>query len=230
MKPLDTTKIWVVIPAYAEEQVIAETIRNVLVHVPNIVVVDDCSPDKTSEKAFIAGAHVLRHPLNLGQGAALQTGIEYAFKNGCEYVVTFDADGQHTAEEILPMLHALNENGAMVALGSRFLGKTLHMSWQRRWILKTSLLFTRITTGGLELTDVHNGFRIMTREFCSMFKFTQNRMAHASEILYYIAKTQTPFIEFPVTISYTEYSVHKGQKSSNALRILLELTMKYISK
>lgn len=229
MKRIDITKAWVVIAAYNEEQIIAETVANVLVHIGNVVVVDDCSIDATAQKAFDAGAYVLSHPINLGQGAALQTGIEYALKNGSEYVVTFDADGQHSAAEIVPMLLALHQSKSDIVLGSRFLGKTLNLPWHRRLILKSAIIFTRMTSG-IKLTDVHNGFRIMTRRFCDEFEFRQNRMAHASEILNHIASHKIKYIEFPVTITYTEYSVQKGQRSSNALRVLMELFMGHVSK
>lgn len=226
---MDITNVWVVIAAYNEQQVIGETVANVLAEVGNVVVVDDCSADDTAQKAFDAGAHVLRHPINLGQGGALQTGIEYALKSGSEYIVTFDADGQHSATEILPMLLALKQSKSEIALGSRFLGKTLNLHWQRRWVLKLAIIFTRMT-GGTKLTDVHNGFRVMSRHFCKHFEFRQNRMAHASEILNHISSRDIKFIEFPVTITYTEYSMRKGQRNSNALRVLMELLMGHVSK
>lgn len=229
MKRMDITKVWVVIAAYNEELVIAETVANVLVYIGNVIVVDDCSVDTTGQKAFDAGAHVLRHPINLGQGAALQTGIEYALTKDAEYIVTFDADGQHSATEILPMLLALQQSDSDIVLGSRFLGKTSNLPWQRRLILKLAIVFTRVT-GDIRLTDVHNGFRVMSRHFCNQFEFQQNRMAHASEILNHISSHNIKFIEFPVTITYTEYSMHKGQRSSNALRVLMELFMGHISK
>lgn len=229
MTPQNTKMVWVVIAAYNEAIVIAETVADVLHSVGNVVVVDDCSVDETSQNALLAGAHVLRHPINLGQGAALQTGIQYALSKGCEYVVTFDADGQHSAQEILPMLDALRQSNSDIVLGSRFLGSTLNLPWQRRWVLKAAILFTHFT-GGIKLTDVHNGFRIMTRQFCDRFQFKQNRMAHASEILNYIARHKIRYIEFPVTIIYTEYSMQKGQRSSNALRVVMELFMGHISK
>ncbi|MGI0048767.1 MAG: glycosyltransferase family 2 protein, partial [Nitrososphaera sp.] len=227
MKPLDITMVWVVIAAYNEEEIIAETVSNVLDHVDNVVVVDDCSIDATGQKAFDAGAHVLRHTINLGQGAALQTGIQYALTNDCEYVVTFDADGQHCAQEILPMLKALRQSNSDIVLGSRFLGKTVNLPWQRRLVLKGAIAFTRFTSG-IKLTDVHNGFRVMSRRFCDGFEFRQNRMAHASEILNHISSHKIKYIEFPVTIIYTEYSIQKGQRSSNALRVLMEWFMGHV--
>lgn len=229
MKQLDISKVWVVIAAYNEERMISETIANVLVYVGNVIVIDDCSIDETSQMAFEAGAHILRHPINLGQGGALQTGIEYALKKGAEYIVTFDADGQHCSSEILPMLLALHQNKSDIVLGSRFLGKTSNLPWQRRLVLKMAIVFTRVTSG-IKLTDVHNGFRIMSRHFCESFNFIQNRMAHASEILNYLSVHNIKFIEFPVTITYTDYSIRKGQRSSNALRVLMELFVGLISK
>lgn len=229
MKTIDVSKVWVVIAAYNEAVVIVETVENVRAHVSNVIVVDDCSIDNTAQKACEAGAYVLYHPINLGQGAALQTGIEYALSKEAEYIVTFDADGQHNALEILPMLMAVQQCGADIALGSRFLGHTLNLSWQRRSILKLAVIFTRVT-GGIKLTDVHNGFRVMTRRFCDQFYFRQNRMAHASEILKHISRFNIKFIEFPVTVAYTEYSKQKGQKNSNALRVLMELFMGHVSK
>jgi glycosyltransferase involved in cell wall biosynthesis len=223
------SSVWVVIAAFNEAQVIADTVTNILAHFDNVVVTDDCSQDETATHALTAGAHVLIHPINLGQGAALQTGIDYALKNGAEYIVTFDADGQHNAEEIAPMLSALQSNCADVALGSRFIGKVLNISWQRKLLLILALVYTRITLK-IKLTDVHNGFRILTRRFCLSFKFQQNRMAHASEILNYISDQNVRYIEYPVTIAYTQYSVHKGQKGQGAMRILMELFLGKLSK
>jgi glycosyltransferase involved in cell wall biosynthesis len=160
----DKTQVWVVIAAFNEALVIADTVANVLEHVGNVVVTDDCSSDRTASLASGAGAHVLSHPINLGQGAALQTGIAYALQQGAQYLVTFDADGQHDAREIEPMLAALRTSGCDVALGSRFLGKTSNLAWQRRLLLRAALLFTRISSR-IRLTDVHNGFRILTRGF-----------------------------------------------------------------
>lgn len=148
---------------------------------------------------------------------------------GAQYIATFDADGQHDPADIGTMLSALQGSQASIALGSRFLGATIDMSGRRKLLLTLAIWFTRLS-GGIKLTDVHNGLRVMTRNFCESFQFTQNRMAHASEILNFISASKTSFIECPVTIRYTEYSVRKGQKGSNSLRILMELFMGFISK
>ncbi|MFJ3461996.1 glycosyltransferase family 2 protein [Achromobacter spanius] len=221
--------VWVVIAAYNEGSVIANTIAGVLPYVRNVVVCDDCSADATAQAALDAGAHVLSHPINLGQGAALQTGIAYALRQQAQYIITFDADGQHDAREILPMLAALKASGVDAVLGSRFLGTKTNIPFSRRLVLTSALLYTRLTAR-IRLTDVHNGFRALTRKFCEEFEFKQNRMAHASEILDHIAAHKVRFIEHPVTIVYTEYSIRKGQRSSNAIRILMELLMGRVSK
>jgi glycosyltransferase involved in cell wall biosynthesis len=218
-----------VVAAYNEAAVISHTLENLRVHYKNVVVCDDCSTDSTAELAFTAGAHVLSHPINLGQGAALQTGISFAVSKGADYVVTFDADGQHNANEIAPMLAKMIDSKASVALGSRFLTSTSEIPTIRRLVLKFALLFTTISSN-IKLTDVHNGLRILSRSFCLNFEFKQNRMAHASEILDYISKNKIDFIEFPVTVTYTAYSIKKGQKSSNAIRVLLELIQHRVFK
>lgn len=222
-------RVWVVIAAFNEGAVISNTVSGVRAHFSNVVVCDDSSNDSTAEAAYAAGAHVISHPINLGQGAALQTAITYALRQGAEYIVTFDADGQHDVTEITPMLAALQQSGVDVVLGSRFLNHESNVPRLRRFVLGAALLFTRITLR-IHLTDIHNGFRALSRQFCQEFEFKQNRMAHASEILEYIAAKKVKYIEHPVTISYTEYSIQKGQKSSNSIRILLELLMHRISK
>lgn len=221
--------LYVVIAAFNEECIIGNTVADVRKVASHIIVVDDASSDATGERASAAGALVARHPVNMGQGAALQTGIEYALSLGAEYIVTFDADGQHDATEIMGMLQALHARGADIVLGSRFLGGTTGLPASRRLMLKAAILFTRLTGGG-RFTDVHNGFRIMSRRFAERFEFRQNRMAHASEILNYIARHKVPYIEHPVTIHYTDYSISKGQRNINSLRIIMELLLGKISK
>ena len=127
------------------------------------------------------------------------------------------------------MLAALKQSGADVALGSRFLTNASNIPRTRQLVLGAALLFTRLTSR-IQLTDVHNGFRVLSRKFCQEFEFKQNRMAHASEILEHIAAEKVRYIEYPVSITYTEYSMRKGQKSSNAIRVLLELLMHRLSK
>jgi glycosyltransferase involved in cell wall biosynthesis len=114
-------RLLVLIPAYNEEEMLGEVIAGVRRTVPEskIVVIDDCSGDRTSEVAHQHGARVIRHPINLGYGAALLTGYRYADRTGARAVVQIDGDGQHDSEGIPDLLARLDE-GYDLVLGSRF--------------------------------------------------------------------------------------------------------------
>jgi polyprenyl-phospho-N-acetylgalactosaminyl synthase len=213
--------VWVVIAAYCEAPMIASVIAEVKVRGYQIVVVDDGSTDATGDIARAAGATVLRNPINLGQGAALQTGITFALAAGADAIVTFDADGQYRAGDIAPLIDALRR-GADFALGSRCLGAAINQPASRRLLLKAATWFTRVTTG-LRVTDTHNALRAMTRRGASKIALRQNRMAHASEILHQIARSGLNYAERPVTVEYTAYSLAKGQQDGDALFILADL-------
>ena len=217
-----STDVWVIVAAYREAKVIANVVADVKRTGHHVVVVDDGSPDQTAERAAQAGAVVIRHPINLGQGAALQTGLDYALAQGANVLVTFDADGQHRAADIAGLIDALVRDGADFALGSRFLGSAVNLPAQRRLLLKAAVWFTRLTTG-LSITDSHNGLRAMTRHGASHIHLRQNRMAHASEILHQIAISGLKYVETPVTIHYSAYSLAKGQTLFDALLIILDL-------
>jgi len=214
--------VWVVVPAYNEARVVAGVVAELKPDAHRIVVVDDGSSDSTAEMAAECGAVVLRHPINLGQGAALQTGIEFALARAAERIVTFDADGQHRAADVARLIDALEAERADFALGSRFLGSAVNIPPLRRMLLRAATLFTRLTTG-LALTDAHNGLRAMTRRGALRIRLRQNRMAHASEILGQIAASGLKYVEVPVTIDYSSYSRAKGQRSGDLIVILLDL-------
>jgi polyprenyl-phospho-N-acetylgalactosaminyl synthase len=216
------TGAWVVIAAYNEGRAIGRVAAELASLPYRVLVIDDGSTDATAEVAARAGAEVLRHPINLGQGAALQTGIEYALLRGASHVVTFDADGQHQAEEIAALLAALSAHEADFALGSRFRGAAVDLPPLRRLLLRAATVFTRATSG-LDVTDAHNGLRAMTKRGAARIKLRQNRMAHASEILHQIAASGLRYVEVPVTIQYSRYSLAKGQRASEFVAILLDL-------
>jgi len=213
---------WVVVPALNEAQVIRRSVSELRDVFANVVVVDDGSEDTTGEEALAAGAVVLRHPINLGQGATIQTGIEYALSRGAEILATFDADGQHHVEDLRKMLQVLCQEQPDIVLGSRFLGRAEGIGRLRRLVLKAALGFTNLTTG-VRLTDAHNGLRIMTAATARRLRIRQDRMAHASELVAQIGRLGLEVREVPVTITYSEYSVGKGQRLSDSFRIVLDL-------
>lgn len=215
-----------VIPAYNEEARIEDAVRDAAKYVDAVVVVDDCSRDHTFGRAVAAGAHVLRHIINRGQGAALQTATDYAIeKLNAEIIVHFDADGQMRGEEIPMMTEPIKSGEADVVLGSRFLGKNAHMPFSRRITLFGGLLFTRLLSG-IKTTDTHNGFRALSREAAKKVRITLERMAHASEILDLIQIHKLRYVERPVSIRYSEETLKKGQSSLGALVIVKDFIEK----
>jgi glycosyltransferase involved in cell wall biosynthesis len=214
-------KVFVIIAAYNESAAIGAVVRELLAICPNVVVVDDGSQDATSTEARAGGAVVLRHLLNRGQGAALQTGISYALHRGAEVIVTFDADGQHQPEDIPAMVAPIVSGEVDICLGSRFLEHGDAVPLGRRLLLKGAIAFTRLTSG-LWLSDAHNGLRAFSRRAAAGFDIQLDRMAHASELIDQVRSSGLPYCEVPVHIRYTEYSLAKGQRSSAALRVALD--------
>src|SRR5262245_26000808 len=151
--------LWIVVAAYNEEPRLGITLAGLRMRgYRNVVVVDDGSRDRTAQVALDNGAWSLRHLLNLGQGAALQTGISFALERGAATIVTFDADNQHDPDEI-PLLTAPVRAGTVdVALGSRFLGRAENIPLSRKLVLKGGVVFTRLFSG-IRVTDTHNGDR-----------------------------------------------------------------------
>lgn len=217
------SNVAIVIPLYNEEPVIKKVLLELIDYYPdyNIIVVDDNSTDNSIKEACIKGVYILRHIVNLGQGAALQTGIEFAKKIGTKYVVTFDADGQHDPKDIALFIKILQNDEADIVLGSRFLGKTENMPLRKKYLLKASRIFTWLTTG-LWLTDSHNGLRAINIEKFPQFEITQNRMSHASEIIGIIKKLKMRYVEKPCNIRYTKYSLEKGQSIFNSINIIID--------
>jgi glycosyltransferase involved in cell wall biosynthesis len=213
------TRAYVVVPAYNEIARIRDTLAELRMAYPNIVVVDDGSTDGTLEVAKEFAPYVIRHSVNRGQGAALQTGIEFALRRGAEYIVTFDADGQHRVDDIDALLAPVVRGECEVALGSRFLGQAVRMPISRRLLLRTAVLFTRLASW-VPVTDVHNGLRAFTRRAAQQIHISMDRMAHASEIIDIIRRARLSFREVPVQIRYTKYSLGKGQSVRDAIRVL----------
>ncbi len=212
-------KLFVVIPAYNEATIIHQTICRLRRDYENVVVVDDGSTDPTASEAAKAGAFVLRHIINRGQGAALKTGIDFALLHQADIIVTFDADGQHRVEDIEALASPIVAGKCDVVLGSRFLYSAGEVPWFRRITLKAGTWFTRLFSG-IKVTDTHNGFRAFSRKAAQLIRIRQDKMAHASEILDEIGRLGLPFREIPTKILYTEYSRRKGQRFSAGFRIL----------
>lgn len=224
--PSPDQRAWVVIPLYNEATVIGDVVRNLLPHFQNVVCVDDGSTDGSAAAAHDAGALLVQHPVNLGQGAALQTGITYALTHPtCEFIVTFDADGQHRVEDALGMLAQARSEQLAIVFGSRFLDDRTNPGFAKKVILKTAVWVTNMTTS-LKLTDAHNGLRVIRKDAAARIELKQDRMAHATEIVLQLSRTKLPWKEHPVELIYTDYSKAKGQSVLNSVNILVDLVVR----
>lgn len=218
--------VYLVVPLFNEERVIGEVVKAARQRFPHVVCVDDGSSDNSASKAAEAGAVVVRHPVNLGQGAALQTGFEYALSaESMRWVVTFDADGQHQVDDVVTMLDKARAEGLDVVFGSRFLDDRTRAGALKKIVLRLAVAYTNLTTR-TRLSDAHNGLRVISRDVVRRLDITQNRMAHASELVAQIGAMEARYGESPVHVLYTDYSRSKGQSVWNAVNILVELILR----
>jgi len=220
--PADQSDVWLVVPVYNEAPVIASVIENALLTFPNIVCVDDGSRDDSAGQIVTTAAHLVSHPVNLGQGAAVQTGVEYARKQpGSMYFVTFDGDGQHQIADVLRMVARLRTEPVDIVVGSRFHGGVTHIPILKRVVLNIAV---KVSLRGrrLGLTDSHNGLRAFNRKVAEELDITASGMGHAPEIVEMIDSKGWRVAEEPVTILYTEYSVAKGQSLLNGVNIVFD--------
>jgi polyprenyl-phospho-N-acetylgalactosaminyl synthase len=215
--------VWIIVPAFREASVIGEVIADITSTFGHVVCVDDGSRDGTAEIALKAGAHVVKHPVNLGQGAAIQTGIEYArAQPGAAIFATFDAHGQHRVKDVTAMVDRLRAGDVDIVIGTRFShGPPPGMSRVKRIVLKTAALLSS-SSRRLRLTDAHNGLRVFNKKVADGLNITMNGMSHASEIITLIAENQWRVTEEPVEILYTDYSLSKGQPLLNGVNIVFD--------
>ncbi len=221
-----------VIPAFNEEKRVALAVQDALKFCTAVVVVDDCSIDRTGQAAYAVGAYVLRHVINRGQGAALQTATDFAVESlGADIVVHFDADGQMNAADIPHMIEPIIKDEADVVLGSRFLEKEVeNMPTSRRMVHVGARFFTLLMSG-IRLTDTHNGFRALSKDAAKKLRISLDRMAHASEILDLIVARRLRMVERPVTIRYTQDTLEKSlQLQGGSLARTVQIVKDIIKK
>jgi glycosyltransferase involved in cell wall biosynthesis len=222
--------VYIVVPVYNEAPVIRRVIDELHSKFTNVICVNDGSSDSSANEISETSATLVNHHLNLGQGAALQTGISYALLDpGAEYFVTFDADGQHNISDVARMLDALRKENLDIVLGSRFLGRAENISGLKKVVLKLAIQFSN-KTSGLKLTDAHNGLRAFNRHVAENLNIENPDFTHASEIVETIASKKFKYKELPVTITYNSYTKSKGQSLFNAVNMGLDILFDKITK
>jgi glycosyltransferase involved in cell wall biosynthesis len=213
-----------IIPMYNEEKMISEVIIGLRDYFPHILCVDDGSSDNSGRIAEQLGVSVIRHAINIGQGAALATGFRWVLdQNRFDFIITFDADGQHVPNDALRLLEMFKDHDLDVVFASRFLRTDLsEIPLSKRIVLRSVAAVTKALTD-VQLSDAHNGLRAIRTTALRSISLTQNGMAHATQLVSLVLQAELKYTEVPVTILYTPYSRSKGQSILNSVNIALEL-------
>jgi polyprenyl-phospho-N-acetylgalactosaminyl synthase len=221
-------KIYIVIPAFNEAGSIGKVIGDLFYYgYKDIVVIDDASTDKTSETVKNFNVYLIKHPVNMGPGAAIKTGIDFALLDGADIIVTFDADGQHLAKDISNLVKPIISNKADITLGNRFLNKTSKVPIFKKIILKAGALLMFLMYGILS-SDSHNGLKAINRSAALKIDIRSNGWEYCSEVIEEIMLKKVKYMEVPVTVKYTDYSIKKGQKIYNSFYIFSKMFIKWI--
>lgn len=221
-------KLAVVIPAYNEESAIGSVIHELMsVNMPGIekeiIVVNDGSSDKTGEIARSKGAWVVRHLLNRGVGGALGTGIEAALRSGADLIVTCDADGQHSPDDIGRVIEPIRSGRADAVIGSRMIDNSA-MPWTRRVANHLANLATWVLLAA-RTTDSQSGLRAFSRSAAERIRITANTYEVSSQICGEISRLHLRAVDVPIKTIYTDYSLSKGQGFRVGLKTLYRLVL-----
>jgi len=210
---------YIIIPAKNEATRIGQVLHSLKdLGYQNVVVIDDGSTDNTAEVAKGFGAFVIQHPINMGPGAATQTGISYSLDQGAEYLVTIDADTQHFPKDIQRMLDTIIEKNVEVVIGSRFLEQN-NIPLTRIFYNKIANVVSFMATG-IYLSDSQSGMKAFTADFCSKAKLYHNGFEFCVEIIRNISDLNVRYTEVPIDVQYTHETLQKGQNLWVGFRML----------
>ncbi len=216
-------EICVLLPVYNESKVLKDTIEGLKQYFDSIIAVNDCSSDDSENILTSLDVLCINHPINLGQGAAIDTGFKFIQKKGeAKAVITFDADGQHRPIDAYNLAREIITCDEEIIFGSRFLTSETKIPFFKERILRLAIFMTKRFLD-LQITDTHNGLKAYKIDAIKKIRIDNYRYAFESEILFEVAKKNISYKEFPVQISYTPYSKSKGQSIFNALVIFEDI-------
>jgi polyprenyl-phospho-N-acetylgalactosaminyl synthase len=212
-------KIFCIVPAYNEEKTIVNVIDGIKKYIDNIIIVDDGSTDATNDLAGTRNVKVLKHIVNRDQGAALQTGNDYAIKHEAGIIVHFDADGQFLPEDLEAMLEPIINGECDITFGSRFLSQRSDIPWVKKYLILPLAKLANKIIFEVNFSDPQCGFRAFKASIADKIKIEYDGKAHCSEIMQKTLINKLSYREIPVTVVYSRY----GQKFSGGIRIIKDV-------
>jgi len=208
--------IWAVIPAYNEQSNIFGIIKRTKKYIDIVILVDDGSKDKTSDLGEKAGATVLKHVVNLGKGAALKTGCDFAVKKGAKFILVLDADAQHNPDDIPRFVEKLARYD--IVFSYRKLSKKMP------FILRIGNLFissiVRILYG-INLIDTQCGFRAFSRDAYKKIRWNSSDYSMESEMIARAGKQKLKYVQISIQTVYSDK--YKGTTVVDGIRIVLNM-------
>lgn len=234
MKRSESKSVLIIIPAYNEETVIADTLKKIISETKKlkklntkIVLVNDGSSDNTKNIAE-KYVEVLNHFVNMGSGAATRTGLAYARRNDFDFAVTIDADGQHSPEDMTKIINKLVSGGSDLLVGSRLINSRGMPTI--RLIGNNFLNFITRILLGVKVSDSQSGLKGFSKKAIEIIDIKTNGYEFCSEIIWKAKKANLKITETPIKAIYTDYSLSKGQSNINALRIIKSIIIQKVKE
>ncbi len=216
--------VLIIIPAFNEETKVSDVISDLLNSgFKNIVVIDDGSRDKTCEKVQKTKAKLLKHPINIGVGGATSTGLEYARQKDFQYAITVDSDGQHDIKDIKKIANEIKKDECDFIIGSRL--KNMKNINGIRFYGNHFMDFATAILCGKYTEDTQSGLRAFNKNALSKIQPVSSGYEVSSEIIVQAIRGNLKISTIPIAAIYTEYSLKKGQKISNAIRVIRNLAL-----
>ncbi len=216
---MDSTE-YIVIPAYNEGSRLPGLLKRIShLGYDHIVVVDDGSSDDTYLVSKDHHVNVVRHPINLGVGAATQTGINFALRNGAEYIVTLDGDHQHLPEDIEHLLEEIKSKGSDMVIGSRFLKRDNKIPTTRIFYNKIANIVTYLITG-VRVSDSQSGMKVLSGKFARANELNCNGFEFCVEMIRNAGRKNFKVSEIPISVKYSKDTMQKGQSLFTGVKMI----------